>query len=204
GFFQPPFESTHHGAPPGTTAVCLGAAECTCMEKNMIDPRAYSENRIIPPEPLPHVSRKALKRVTHALPIPTVCPYCGSDVDLVNNSEIYRGKSYGDWPYAYRCANFNGDCDSFVGLHPDTDLPLGTLADKPLREARNRCKRPFERIWRDKLMTRNQAYAWLAAELQIMPPECHFGLFDVDRCERAKRICDQYLEAIYTSSARWG
>ncbi|DBA08874.1 TPA_asm: hypothetical protein [Pseudomonas phage vB_PaeS-D14P] len=28
GFFQPPFESTHHGAPPGTTAVCLGAAEC--------------------------------------------------------------------------------------------------------------------------------------------------------------------------------
>ncbi|ASP08649.1 hypothetical protein CGU42_18805 [Pseudomonas aeruginosa] len=28
GLFQPPFESTHHGAPPGTTAVCLGAAEC--------------------------------------------------------------------------------------------------------------------------------------------------------------------------------
>ena len=68
----------------------------------------------------------------------------------------------------------------------------------------NRCKRPFERIWRDKLTTRSQAYAWLAAELQIMPPECHFGLFDVDRCERAKRICDEYLEAIYTSSARWG
>ncbi|RPM57854.1 hypothetical protein IPC1286_15020 [Pseudomonas aeruginosa] len=28
GLFQPPFESTHHGAPPGAAAVCLGAAEC--------------------------------------------------------------------------------------------------------------------------------------------------------------------------------
>ncbi|AHB56378.1 hypothetical protein U769_15720 [Pseudomonas aeruginosa MTB-1] len=174
------------------------------MEKNMIDPRAYSENRIIAPEPLPHVSRKALKRVTHALPIPTVCPYCGSDVDLVNNSEIYRGKSYGDWPYAYRCANFNGDCDSFVGLHPDTDLPLGTLADKPLREARNRCKRPFERIWRDKLMKRTQAYEWLAEQLKIPKEQCHFGLFNIALCERAKNICDQFLEATYTDPLRFG
>ncbi|MGA4814522.1 hypothetical protein ACPA9J_00055 [Pseudomonas aeruginosa] len=27
-----------------------------------------------------------------------------------------------------------------------------------MRDARNRCKRPFERIWRDKLMTRSQGY----------------------------------------------
>ncbi|HBO1621254.1 TPA: hypothetical protein L4F53_000880 [Pseudomonas aeruginosa] len=143
----------------------------------------------------------ALKRIKHPQPIPIGCPHCGGLVRLVSNRVIY-GREYGDWPYAYACTGTG--CGAYVGLHPDTDVPLGTLADKPLRDARNRCKRPFERIWRDKLMTRSQAYAWLAAELQIMPPECHFGLFDVDRCERAKRICDQYLEAIYTSSARWG
>ncbi|HFJ9936331.1 TPA: zinc-finger-containing protein [Pseudomonas aeruginosa] len=81
---------------------------------------------------------------------------------------------------------------------------LAPLADKPLRDSRNRCKKPFERIWRDGLMSRADAYAWLAKQLGLSAAECHFGLFDVDRCERAKRICDQYLEAIYTSSARWG
>ncbi|EMI4895460.1 zinc-finger-containing protein [Pseudomonas aeruginosa] len=167
----------------------------------MIDPRANSPEKLAPPAPLPHVSRGALKRIKHPQPIPIGCPHCGGLVRLVSNRVIY-GREYGDWPYAYACTGTG--CGAYVGLHPDTDVPLGTLADKPLRDARNRCKRPFERIWRDKLMTRSQAYAWLAAELQIMPPECHFGLFDVDRCERAKRICDQYLEAIYTSSARWG
>ncbi|HHK1125480.1 TPA: zinc-finger-containing protein [Pseudomonas aeruginosa] len=169
----------------------------------MIDPRANSLEKLVPPAPLPHVSRGALKRIKHPQPIPTNCPFCGSDVELVNNSEIY-GREYGDWPYAYKCEDWDDDCGAYVGLHPETDLPLGTLADKPLRDSRNRCKKPFERIWRDGLMSRADAYAWLAKQLGLSAAECHFGLFDVDRCERAKRICDQYLEAIYTSSARWG
>ncbi|MFK8398147.1 zinc-finger-containing protein [Pseudomonas sp. BGr12] len=166
----------------------------------MIDPRASSGEKLAPPAPLPYVSRKALKRVPHALPVPTVCK-CGGQVTLMNNSAIY-GREYGDWPYVYACTATG--CGRYVGLHPDTDLPLGTLADKPLRDARNRCKKPFERIWRDKLMKRTQAYTWLADQLQLSTDECHFGLFDVPTCERAKAVCDAYLEAIYTSSARFG
>lgn len=155
----------------------------------MIDPRANNPERIIAPAPLPVVSRRALRRVKDALPIPTVCNCCGGQVCLVENSKIYGGRSFGDWPYAYLCR----DCFAYVGLHPATDLPLGTLADKPLRDARGSCKKPFEQIWRDH-MTRKQAYAWLAQQLGIPAEQCHFGLFDIALCHQARRACVQYLE----------
>lgn len=161
----------------------------------MIDLRALSTKKLDAPYPLPHVSRKALKRIAHPAPIPTRCPFCGSDVELVNNSAIY-GREYGDWPYAYKCEDDNADCGAYVGLHPDTDIPLGTLADKPLRDARNRGKKPFERIWRDGYMQRKEAYAWLAKQLDIQTSECHFGLFDTTRCNQAREVCEQYLAAL--------
>jgi hypothetical protein len=156
----------------------------------MIDPRANNQEPITPPAPLPIVSRRALRRVKDALPIPTTCNCCNGDrVRLVENSEIYGGRSFGEWPYAYLCP----DCFAYVGLHPGTDLPLGTLADKPLRSARNRCKQPFERIWREGHMTRNAAYAWLTRQLGIQAHECHFGLFDAERCEQARQLCERFL-----------
>lgn len=157
----------------------------------MIDPRANSTQRIVPPTPLPVVSRHALRRVKDALPIPTTCNCCsGTRVQLVEHAEIYDGRSFGDWPYAYLCR----DCGAYVGLHRATDLPLGTLADKPLRDARKTCKAPFEQIWRDH-MTRVEAYAWLASQLGIPGEQCHFGMFDIDRCHQARKACQQYLQS---------
>lgn len=157
----------------------------------MIDPRANSPERLVAPHPLPVVSRRALRRVKDAFPVPTSCNCCGGTrVHLVENSEIYGGRSYGDWPYAYLCR----DCYAYVGLHPATDLPLGTLADKPLREARTRCKKPFERIWREGWLSRVAAYAWLASQLGLPVSECHFGLFDAARCEQARLVCEDFLE----------
>lgn len=147
-----------------------------------IDPRANSLVKIEPPAPLPHVSRRALKRVLHPIAIPTTCRFCADTVELVENSVIYRGRSFGDWPYAYWC----GGCHAYVGLHPDTDLPLGTLADKRTRDARNTCKKSFEAIWRDGYMTRKQAYQWLADQMGIGVDQCHFGLFEPQQCQEAE------------------
>ncbi|MCC3679199.1 DUF3268 family zinc-finger domain-containing protein [Staphylococcus epidermidis] len=156
----------------------------------MIDPRANNPQPLTAPAPLPVVSRRALRRVKDALPIPSACNCCGgARVELIENSEIYNGRSYGEWPYAYLCR----DCGAYVGLHPATDLPLGTLADKPLREARNRGKRPFERIWRERYMRRSEAYAWLAKQLQLPAEQCHFGLFDAEQCEQARQVSEAYL-----------
>lgn len=155
-----------------------------------LDPRATSTEKLVPPAPLPHVSRRALKRVKDALPIPQFCRYCHSAVKLVNNIEIYRRRSYGDWPYAYLCSG----CRAYVGLHPDTDLPLGTLADKPTRDARNDCKKTFERIFKEHHMTRKEAYGWLAEQLGLSVEDCHFGLFEADQCHKAWQVSTLYLD----------
>lgn len=151
----------------------------------MIDPRANSLEKLEAPTPLPHVSRRALKRVKNPRDIPTECPYCGGSVTLVENSVIYRGRTYGDWPYAYLCK----PCDAFVGLHPDTDIPLGTLADKPLREARKKSKAHFHEWMGMGRMTRSEAYAWLAEKMNIPTEVCHFGWFDERQCEEANDHC---------------
>lgn len=129
-------------------------------------------------------SRKATARVKNPLPAPVICRFCGGVVEIKTHEEVY-GRAYGDWPYMYHC----GGCGAYVGLHPFTAIPLGTLADSATREARKRCKPAFEALWRDGSMSRTQAYEWLAQRLEIPVRECHFGWFDVDRCQQAQKIC---------------
>lgn len=161
-------------APSGAPLTILG-----------LDPRASSSRRIKAPKPLPHVSKRKLAKVKHRLAIPTVCNICNhKSISLVRNSDIY-GKSYGLWPYAYLC----GACGAYVGLHPDTDLPLGTLADKHTRDARIAAKRPFFTVVRLFGGDRGRAYAWLSAKAEIPLELCHFSMFDEDTANRVFGIC---------------
>lgn len=160
-----------------------------------IDPRADSPIKIELPKddwyPLPYISRRALRRVKHPLPVPETCHYCGPEhpVLLVNNEEIY-GREYGDWPYAYLCPS----CESYVGLHPDTDIPLGTLANKQLREARKTNKSIFQSMMLHFGLSRTSAYETLAHELGIPTEECHWAWFDLNRCEKAGQICQMLID----------
>ncbi len=162
-----------------------------------MDPRSNSKEKIIPPAPLPHVSRRALAMVGNWMEPPTRCPYCLGKVELVDNSLIY-GRRYGDWPYAYRCA---GSCDAHVGLHPNTDIPLGTIAKKELREARTRSKNVFHRMKKTLGRSRSEAYKLLAGKMGLEKEKCHFGWFDEYDCRRAREIC---IELINQELARNG
>ena len=85
---------------------------------------------------------------------PTICRYCGSPVVFTSNAEIY-GREYGDGK-CYLCRN----CKAFVGVHPGTDTPLGTLANAELREWRKQAHYWFDQIWRKplRITTRYKAY----------------------------------------------
>jgi DNA-directed RNA polymerase subunit RPC12/RpoP len=65
-------------------------------------------------------------------PIPTTCPYCNSKVICTSNAEIY-GKEYGNGR-CYKCTS----CDAYVGVHDGTNIPLGRLANKQLRELKKK------------------------------------------------------------------
>lgn len=163
----------------------------------MPDPRVQSLHRITPPNPLPHVSRRALKRVKDWIPPPTQCPYCNGPVRLVSNKEVY-GREYGDWPYAYACI----PCSAHVGLHPSTDLPLGTLAKKDLRELRKRAKSEFIHYSELRNFDRNSAYEWLAGQMGIVRQECHFGFFREDQAQMALNICQANIKLQYIKQKR--
>lgn len=139
------------------------------------------------------VSENAVNRVKNPLPIPTSCRFCDGAVELVSNSEIYNGIEYGKWPYAYLCRN----CDAYVGLHPNTAIPLGTLADADTRKARKECKPAFIALYRgpSAIFGRSEAYRWLADKLGIPVNACHWGWFDSNQCQRAAAICRDAGEA---------
>lgn len=137
----------------------------------------------------------AIKRVRDALPIPETCTLCSGPVDIVGNEKIY-GRKFGDWPWAIRCRC----CRAYVGLHPKTNIPLGTLADQPTRDARKRVKPLFEMLWRHEPglpapMTRDQAYAWLSEQTGLPPARTHFGMFSVEDCANAEKVLTRYWEA---------
>lgn len=131
-------------------------------------------------------SPKAVARVKEVLPVPTQCPNCGGAVELVGNEVIY-GRPYGDWPWMYRCVS--RACDSYVGLHPLTHLPLGTLANRATREARKKAKAAFNPMWQRGGMTRTDAYTWLAKQLGLPAGKAHIGWFDVATCEKVVALC---------------
>ncbi|MFY9480251.1 MAG: zinc-finger-containing protein [Aquabacterium sp.] len=130
-------------------------------------------------------SRRATAKVKNPLPVPTTCRHCGAEVNLVSNAEIY-GREYGEWPWTFMCQGPN--CRAYVGLHPFTGIPMGTLATAPIRNARKAAKDLFNPLWQSGQMTRDEAYAWLAGELGIANVEhCHIGWFDVEQCNQVIR-----------------
>ena len=132
--------------------------------------------------------QKSINSVPNPLPIPNICCHCGSNVTLVDNAQIY-GKPYGNWPYAYLCSS--SKCFSYVGLHPYTLIPLGSLATASMRNARKKAKAVFNPLWESGNMTRSEAYIWLAGELGIInTEECHIGWFDVETCNKVITICE--------------
>ena len=118
-------------------------------------------------------------------PIPTVCDNCGSPVVFGSNAEIY-GKEYGNG-MCYRCTD--KACDSYVGVHDGTRVPLGRLANRELRELKMQCHALFDPVWKgNKRINREQAYGRLANLLGIPPEACHFGWFDKDTLLRCLEI----------------
>lgn len=129
-------------------------------------------------------SREALKRVNDRVEIPCICPYCQGLVEIAHHCAIY-GKALGSWPWVYAC----NDCGASVGMHPQTNLPLGTLANKRLRALRIKAKDAFTRAWQEQGITRTDGYRWLAKQLGIDKNKCHIGWSDESQCEQIIKIC---------------
>ena len=116
------------------------------------------------------------------------CPYCGAEVVLRDSSYIYKNKNKHKNEKMWVCSNFP-ECDAYVGCHEGTTLPLGRPANLRLRILKAEAHRQFDPIWKSGLMSRREAYKWLANMLNISLDECHMGMFDVKMCQKVIRLC---------------
>lgn len=71
-----------------------------------------------------------------------ICPYCNREAPWVENKEKY-GKNLGTYFMCYYCKT----CDAYVGCRKNTREPLGTLANKDLRNLRKITKDFVDRLW---------------------------------------------------------
>ena len=121
-----------------------------------------------------------------------VCPYCNDECVLVGGDIIYpHRKDLKDKKF-WLCT----PCNAYVGTHKNSKdhAPLGTVANESLRTERSKAHKVFDPMWRDGDMSRKDAYAWLARELNIEVNNCHIAMFDIETCKRAIQICMDYLE----------
>jgi ssDNA-binding Zn-finger/Zn-ribbon topoisomerase 1 len=120
------------------------------------------------------------------------CPYCGAGAVLVQDKVVY-GHSYGT--KLWLCRNYPA-CDSYVGCHGRTHIPLGRMANKELRAAKVNAHAAFDQLWRNGITNRRNAYALLSQELGIAPRDCHIGMFDVEMCRRVGPACERIKQVL--------
>ena len=124
-----------------------------------------------------------------------LCDYCDTPATFCPSSaHVYHGRDYGP---VWHCA----PCDAWVGCHKGNGgtRPLGRLAKKQLRQAKQVAHAAFDPLWQrlmerdgiSKAKARGRGYAWLATKLGIDPLLCHIGMFDEETCQKAVEICRQ-------------
>lgn len=132
-----------------------------------------------------------MKRTKHSMKKNSIrCPYCGALAELRPVSEIYADPSRKDLLYV--CRNYPG-CRSYVSVQLGTNLPAGPLANGELRNLRIRAHRAFDQLWQQGLMTRSEAYRWMADFFCLPLRDAHIGMFSEYRCTELIKKCSSLL-----------
>ena len=119
------------------------------------------------------------------------CPYCGSAVHLRSADGIYKDNK--ENVKLYVCTKYPV-CDSYVRVHSDTTVPMGSLANAKLRALRVTAHKHFDQLHKSGLMSRNEAYGWLAFMLQSPLSQAHIGYLSEYYCNRIIAESDKLFD----------
>ena len=119
------------------------------------------------------------------------CPYCGSAAVLRSADGIYK-ENRAD-AKLYVCSRYP-ECDAYVRVIPGTSTPVGSMANGSLRTLRREAHKHFDLLHLTGLMTKNEAYAWLAAKLQAPLSQAHIGRLSEYYCKQVIEESKKLLE----------
>ena len=117
------------------------------------------------------------------------CPYCGAQA-VLQPAQVVHGDRAKPGQYLYVCPHYP-QCDSYVGVHAHSLLPLGTLANGDLRHKRILAHKAFEQFQKDCRMEKWQAYQWLQAKFSLRRDQAHIGKFSDYMCEQLIAVCKE-------------
>jgi len=120
------------------------------------------------------------------------CPYCRSPVTLRSADGIYR-ENIRDTKL-YVCAKYPV-CDAYVRVQAGSkNIPLGSLANGQLRALRREAHRHFDCIHQSGLMTKQEAYVWLANIVAAPMAHAHIGQLREHYCQVVIKESKRFLE----------
>lgn len=120
-----------------------------------------------------------------------VCPDCGSPMRL-----YWQPRDRPPW---YTCTRWP-ECRGAHGARWD-GAPMGTPADATTRAARRAAHRALDPLWENGRMSREAAYAWLAARMGLSRERAHISQFSAEQCYQVISICSA-LAVLLTQAAR--
>lgn len=122
-----------------------------------------------------------------------ICNYCGRHADLYGGLDVYPDrKDLADRQF-WTCWS----CDAWVGCKAGTDEPYGELADEALRAARMAAHKAFDPVWEQELMSKREAYEWLAVALDMPGEACKIGLMKLEDCARVSQAVSERFGALH-------
>ena len=134
-----------------------------------------------------------------------LCPIHQQPARFRATSEhIYQGHDYGP---IWECPALA--CDAICGCHPDGS-PLGTLANRALRQLRRQAHAKFDALWRPweaqkaaypestavhgklRYLMRTRTYEWLAHHMGRARAETHIAMMDTTEVLQVLAILDEH------------
>lgn len=109
------------------------------------------------------------------------CPYCGAIARYRSADGIYKDNSGNTMLYV--CSNYP-ECDSYVRVHKGTKIPVGSMANPQLRKLRREAHEHFDLLYQSGLMTKQEAYLWLADIVSSPLSEAHIGHLGEYYCKK--------------------
>lgn len=118
-----------------------------------------------------------------------ICPYCSRFSKKVTGGTIYpdlAALAGLNNRIFYLCA----PCNAYVGCHPGTDKPLGSLADAELRRWRQKAHAALDPLWQFGPYSRTEIYGLLADYMGLSSGDCHIGYFGIAECQTVSNLME--------------
>jgi len=118
-----------------------------------------------------------------------ICNVCQFPAVIYAENKVLYKRNVGDWPMCYYCKK----CRSSVSCHYGTNIPKGLLANREVKVFRTLAHEAFDKIWMQRIMTRFEAYQWLADTLGLPLEKANISQLSKEDLIRTIEVSNQFI-----------